>query len=201
MDSALVWLVLACCVIVNGASFSVYSFIVPLLMVNTGLPQAMTPFVLSCYGTGAFVGFYLGGHFGSRHPYAVLAASATATFLVLGALSFASRQPVVTVCLAVLLGLFGMASHPILISMAVRLAAGAPTLASALCTSFLNLRTAIGSWSAGLALESKLGVIGPVVVGTAVAALYFIPLGILALRQPSLEDSPVLHSTNQVKSN
>lgn len=185
-----VWLVLACCVIVNGASYSAYSFMVPLLMVNTGFPEAMIPFVLLGYGAGAFVGSYLGGHLGSRRPYAVLFASATATLVVLGALCFASQQPVVTVCLTVLLGLFGVSTHPILISMAVRLAAGAPTLASALCTSFLNLGTAIGSWSAGLALESQLGVIGPVVVGTAVAALYFIPLGILALRQQRFEDDP-----------
>lgn len=191
-----VWLVLACCVIVNGASYSVYSFIVPLLMVNTGLPEAITPFVLIGYGAGAFVGSYLGGHIGSRRPYAVLFVSATATLLVLGTLCFASRQPFVTVCLTVFLGLFGVSTHPILISMAVRLAAGAPTLASALCTSFLNLGTAIGSWSAGLALESELGVLGPVVVGTAVAALYFIPLGILALRRQPFEGGPVVASVD-----
>lgn len=102
---------------------------------------------------------------------------------MLGALCLASQQPVPTVCLTVLLGLFGVSTHPVLISLAVRFAAGAPTLASALCTSLLNLGTAIGSWAAGLALESEVGVIGPAVVGTAIAALYFIPLGLLASRQ------------------
>lgn len=184
-----VWLVLACCVIVNGASYSAYSFLVPLLMVSTGLPEVVTPFVLLGYGAGAFIGSYLGGHLGARRPYAVLFASATGAFLVLGGLCLASQQPVLTVSLTVLLGLFGVSTHPILISMAVRLAAGAPTLASALCTSFLNLGTTIGSWSAGLALESELGVIGPVVVGTAIAALYFIPLGLLASRQLTADAS------------
>lgn len=178
-----VWLVLACCVIVNGASYSAYSFLVPLLMVNTGLPEVVTPFVLLGYGAGAFAGAYLGGHLGTHRPYAVLFASGMGAFLVLGALCVASQQPVLTVCLVVLLGLLGVSTHPILISMAVRLAAGAPTLASALCTSFLNLGTAVGSWSAGLALKSELGVIGPVAVGTAIAALYFIPLGALASKQ------------------
>ena len=152
-------------------------------MVNTGLPEVATPFVLLGYGAGAFIGSYLGGHLGARRPYYVLFATTTGTFLVLGALCLVSEQPVLTVCLTVLLGLLGVSTHPILISMAVRLAAGAPTLASALCTSFLNLGTAIGSWSAGLALESELGVLGPVVVGTVIAALCFIPLGLLVSRQ------------------
>ncbi|MGF9646889.1 MFS transporter [Pseudarthrobacter oxydans] len=178
-----VWLVLACCVIVNGASYSAYSFLVPLLMVNTGLPEVVTPFVLLGYGAGAFIGSYTGGHLGASRPYSVLFATTTGTFLVLGALCFASQQPVPTVCLTVLLGLFGVSTHPLLISMAVRFASAAPTLASALCTSFLNLGTAIGSWGAGVALESELGVIGPVVVGTAIAGLCFIPLGLLVSRQ------------------
>lgn len=178
-----VWLILGCCVIVNGASYSAYSFLVPLLMLNTGLPEAVTPYVLLGYGAGAFVGSYLGGHFGGRHAHKVLFASAAGTFLVLGALCFASENTVLTVSLAVLLGLFGVATHPVLISMAVKVAAGAPTLASALCTSFLNLGTAVGSWSAGLALESELGVLGPVIVGTGIAALYFIPLSLLAVRR------------------
>lgn len=177
-----VWLVLTCCVIVNGASYSAYSFLVPLLMVNTGLPEAMTPFVLLGYGAGAFIGSYLGGHLGSHRPYVRLFAAATGAFLVLGVLCLASQQAVLTVCLTVLLGLFGVSTHPILISMAVRIAAGAPTLASSLCTSFLNLGTAVGSWSAGQALGSDLGVLGPVAVGTAIAALYFIPLSALASR-------------------
>jgi predicted MFS family arabinose efflux permease len=95
-------------VIVNGASYSAYSFLVPLLMVNTGLSEAATPFVLVAYGAGAFVGSCLGGRLGGRRPHDVLFASATAAFLVLAALCFASRQPVATVCLAVLLGLFGV---------------------------------------------------------------------------------------------
>lgn len=183
------WLVLACCVIVNGASNSTYSFLVPLLVVNTGIPEVVTPLVLLAYGAGAFVGSYSGGYVGTHRPYVVLFAAATGAFLVLGALCLASQQPVLTVCLAVLLGLFGVSTHPILISMAVRLAARAPTLASALCTSFLNLGTAVGSGIAGLALETELGVIGPVVVGTAMAALYFIPLGLLASRQRTTEGS------------
>jgi DHA1 family inner membrane transport protein len=37
----------------------------------------------------------------------------------------------------------------------------------------------VGSWIAGFAIASTLGPTGPVLVGTCVAALYFLPLGIL----------------------
>ncbi|QRN93558.1 hypothetical protein JRI60_30815 [Archangium violaceum] len=47
----------------------------------------------------------------------------------------------------------------------------------------INLGTAIGSWIAGIALETFLGATGPVVVGTVIAVLYFIPLGLLVARE------------------
>ncbi|QFU91790.1 MFS transporter [Amycolatopsis sp. YIM 10] len=174
-----IWLVLAGCVIVCGSSLAAYSFISPLLTTNSGLAAAAVPLVLVGYGLGAFVGSNLGGRLGARRPYAVLFTSATATFLVLGALCLFSADPIVTIALIVLLGLFGMATNPVLIGMAVRYADQAPTLASALSTSSFNLGTAIGSWIAGYALESALGATGPVLVGTCIAAVYFVPLVLL----------------------
>ena len=181
MRDARVWLVLAGCAIVCGSSLAAYSFISPLLTENTGLAASAVPLVLVAYGVGAFIGSNLGGHFGANHPYPALFISAGMTFLVLGALSLFSHYAVVTVALIFLLGLFGMATNPILIGKAVGYAGHAPTLASALSTSAFNLGTAVGSWMAGYALQSALGATGPVLVGTAIAALYFVPLTMLRL--------------------
>lgn len=178
-----VWLVFTGCAIVCGSSLAAYSFIAPLLTTTSGLAAAAVPLVLAGYGLGAFVGSNLGGRLGARHPYTVLFTSATATFLVLGALAVFSQHPVVTVALVVLLGLFGMSTNPVLIGMAVRYAGSAATLASALSTSSFNLGTAIGSWIAGFALETALGATGPVLVGTCVAALYFLPLTLLLRKE------------------
>ena len=90
---------------------------------------------------------------------------------------------IVTVILVVMLGLFGMSTNPILIGMAVRYADQAPTMASALSTSSFNLGTAVGSWIAGFAFASSLGATGPALVGTGVAALYFLPLMILLRKE------------------
>ncbi|MGV9774909.1 hypothetical protein [Streptosporangium sp. NPDC003464] len=69
-----------------------------------------------------------------------------------------------------------------LISLSVRFAGQAPTLASALSVSAFNLGTAVGTWIAGRALDSSLEATGPVVVGTAIAALTLIPTITIALR-------------------
>lgn len=58
----------------------------------------------------------------------------------------------------------------------------ASALASALATSSFNVGTAVGFWIAGLALQSALGTTGPVVVGAIIAALYFIPLSLLVVK-------------------
>lgn len=184
MRDSRVWLVLAGCAMVCGSSLAAYTFISPLLTENTGLAAAAVPLVLMAYGVGAFIGSTLGGHFGSHRPYPALFISAGMTFLVLGALFLFSHFAVVAVVLIFLLGLFGMATNPILIGKAVSYAGQAPTLASALSTSAFNLGTAVGSWMAGFALESALGASGPVLVGAGVAALYFLPLLVLFRKDP-----------------
>ncbi|MBU8868066.1 MFS transporter [Paenarthrobacter aromaticivorans] len=189
MRDARVWLVLAGCAVVCGSSLAAYSFVSPLLTQNTGIGAAAVPLVLVGYGVGAFIGSNLGGHFGAHRPFTALFVSAAMTFLVLGALCLLSRNAALTVILIFLLGLFGMATNPILIGKAVGYAHHAPTLASALSTSSFNLGTAVGSWIAGFAIESALGATGPVLVGTCIAALYFLPLTVLLRKERSPQPS------------
>lgn len=182
-----VWLVLAGAAVVCGSSLAAYSFISPLLTQNTGMAASTVPLVLLAYGVGALFGTNVGGRLGASRPYSVLFAAAAATFLVLVALALFSHSPAATVVLVFLLGLFGMATNPILIGKAVSYADEAPTLASALATSAFNVGTAVGSWIAGFALESTLGATGPVVVGATIAALYFLPLGVLVVKDRRAE--------------
>lgn len=177
-----VWLVFAGAAVVCGSSLAAYSFIAPLLTDAAGLPASIVPLVLVAYGAGALVGSWTGGRLGARHPWPVLFTAATMTLLVLLALAVFASLPGVPVLLVALLGLFGMSTNPILISKAVHYADRAPTLASAMATSAFNVGTAVGSWIAGFALESSLGAIGPAVVGGGIAALYFLPLGLLLVR-------------------
>ena len=147
--------------------------------------------MLLAYGVGALIGSNLGGRIGSSRQYGVLFASAAATFLVLIGLAAISHSPFATVGLVFLLGLFGMSTIPVLIGKAVGYADHAPTLASPLSTSAFDVGTAVGSWIAGLALESALGATGPVVVGATIAALYFLPLSALVAKDRRAESRSV----------
>lgn len=180
-----VLLILVCCVFVNGAVMTVYSFISPLLTDNAGLPNSTVPLVLVAYGVGAAVGSYVGGRIGDTRPLLLLFSSAGATLLIILALAFLSHVAVPTIVLVALLGLFGMSMNPVLIGMSVGYAKDAPTPSSAMCTAILNAGTAIGTAFADYAITTPLGATGPVVVGAVCAALYFIPL--LALtRTPNI---------------
>jgi DHA1 family inner membrane transport protein len=112
----------------------------------------------------------------SGRLWLALAACATTTGGVLSTYSY------IAPLLVALLGLFGLAANLVLIALAVRFAAGS-ALGSALRVSAFNLGTAAGSWVAGLALDSTLGVTGPAVVGTVIAALTVIPTTAIALAQ------------------
>jgi predicted MFS family arabinose efflux permease len=116
-----------------------------------------------------------GSRLGDARPHATTTAVAASTTVVLLAICLLSADPVPTVLLVTLLGLLGLSANPVLSSLAVRFAGVAPTLGVAMSVSAYNLGTAVGSWTAGRALDSELGAIGPAVVGTTFAALTLIP--------------------------
>ncbi|GIH61939.1 MFS transporter [Microbispora siamensis] len=113
------------------------------------------------------------------------------TTVLLPTICLLSGQAWAMVVLVVLLGFFGLGANPVLISMSVRFAGQAPTLASALSVSAFNFGTAVGTWIAGRALDSSLETTGPAVVGTAIAALTLIPTITIALTQRRRVAAPV----------
>ena len=181
LRSGHLWLALAACAATTGGVLSAYSFISPLLSDRTGLAAGLVPLVLVGFGVGALVGTLLGGRLGDRHPHATTVAAPAATTVLLLAICLLSGIAVPTIALVVLLGLFGLGANPVRMSMVVRFAGQAPTLASALTVSAFNFGTAVGSWIAGLALASGLGATGPAVVGAVIAALTLIPTTALAV--------------------
>ncbi|MFB7708941.1 MFS transporter [Streptomyces sp. NPDC056105] len=181
--SGRMWLVLAACATTTGGVLSTYSYISPLLTDRAGLASGLVPLVLVGFGVGALAGFLVGGRLGDHRPHATTISAAATTTILLLALCLLSRSVAPTIVLVALLGLFGLGANPVLISLGVRFAGRAPTLGSALTVSAFNLGTAVGSWIAGLALESPLQATGPAAVGTAIAALTLIPTIAIALTQ------------------
>ncbi|MEU0673826.1 MFS transporter [Streptomyces sp. NPDC006172] len=181
LRSGRLWLALAACATTTGGVLSTYTYVAPLLTGRTGLAAGLVPLVLVGFGAGALAGFLLGGRLGDVRPHATTVTAAAATAVILLGVCLLGGSAVPTVALIALLGFFGLGANPVLISLAVRYAGRAPTLGSALTVSAFNLGTAVGSWAAGLTLDSALGVTGPAAVGTAVAALTLIPTTLIAL--------------------
>ncbi|MEU2925795.1 MFS transporter [Streptomyces sp. NPDC007251] len=181
LRSGRLWLTLAACATTAGGVLSTYTYISPLLTDRADLAAGLVPLVLVGFGVGALAGFLVGGRLGDRHPYMTTIAAPAVTTVLLLAICLLSGYAAPTMVLVALLGLFGLGANPVLISLGVRFAGHAPTLGSALTVSAFNLGTAIGSWIAGLALDSPLGATGPAAVGTAIAALTLIPTITIAL--------------------
>ncbi|MCK9868784.1 MFS transporter [Nocardiopsis dassonvillei] len=183
LRSGRLWLALAACAATTGGVLAAYSYVAPLLTERTGLASGLVPLVLAGFGVGSLVGSVLGGRLGDSRPHTATVLAPLATTLILSALCFVSGTPVPTTVLLALLGLFGLGANPVLISLAVRYAAHAPTLGSSLSVAAFNFGTAAASWIGGAALTTGLGVTGPLVVGTAIAALTLVPATALALVQ------------------
>jgi len=183
LRSGRLWLALAACAATTGGVLAVYSYIAPLLTERTGVSADLVPLVLAGFGVGSLVGSVLGGRLGDSRPHTVTILAPLATALILLVLCFVSGASVPTTVLLVLLGLFGLGANPVLISLAVRYAGHAPTLGSSLSVAAFNVGTAAASWIGGIALGTGLGVTGPLVVGTAIAALTLVPATVLAVVQ------------------
>ncbi|GAA2787342.1 MFS transporter [Saccharopolyspora taberi] len=181
LRSGRLWLALAACATTTGGVLATYSYIAPLLTDRAGFQAGLVPLALAGFGAGALVGFLVGGRLGDSRPHATTIGAAGATTVLLLALCLLPGHPPSTGVLVALLGLTGLGANPVLISLAVRFAGRAATLGSALTVSAFNLGTAVGSWIAGLALDSALGVTGPAAVGTAIAALTLVPTTAIAL--------------------
>jgi len=175
------WLVLAATALVSGGFLAAYSYISPLLTGRTGLTDVAVPLLLVGFGVGAFVGTTVAGRFGDRAPLATYFAIAGGSALVLLLLIPLSGLAVPTVVLVILLGFTGMGVTAIATPLAVRFGHAGPSLAAALTVSAFNVGIAAGTWLAGVALESSLGLVGPSVVGLAMAVLGIVPLLVLAL--------------------
>jgi MFS transporter, DHA1 family, inner membrane transport protein len=181
-----VWVVYLATALFQAGLIASYSYVSPLLTARAGLPAKFVPLVLLGFGVGALLGTMTGGRWGDRRPFgtAIPAGVLTACVLAVTVL-WASNIPA-AVTFVVLLGATAFAATPILVAQALHAASGAPTLASALATSVVNIGYAGGSWLAGLALSTGLGLRGPALTGLILALASLVPLTLLAAVRPSV---------------
>ncbi|MFF4035421.1 MFS transporter [Streptomyces sviceus] len=189
------WLALGAAMLIMGGVLATYTYVTPLLTDRAGIPADAVPLVLIAFGVGALGGTTTGGRLGDRRPTVTTITAAAATALVLLLMIPLSGNPVTATLLVFLMGLTGFTVNPVVTALAMRFAGDAPTLTSALTTSAFNTGIAAGSAIAGTALDSSLGLTGPPLVGTVIAALTLLPLSALAVHGTSRKGRIVARSS------
>lgn len=172
-----VFLTLSLSVATSASLFVVFAYITPLLEEVSGIAPARVAWVLFLLGFGLSIGSLLGGRLGDRSLLkSLLLILATTGVLVLMRFSIASG--LLTAGVLFLWGIAAFAICPLLQTLVVNHASGAPNLASSFNQSAFNLGNALGAWigavllSAGMALRE---------LPVAAAGVMIVPLALFFL--------------------
>lgn len=158
-------------VVSSSAMFTVFTYIVPILQLET---QASTFFVtamLVLYGVGLAVGNILGGRFADRSMDLTLIGSLIAVMVLLVVFAVTVAVPLLVVPLIFLWGVASFALVPPLQAMVVQEAAEAPSLASAMNIGAFNLGNALGAMLGALMISAGFGLKAVPLAGAATAAV------------------------------
>ncbi|MFJ8429671.1 MFS transporter [Kitasatospora sp. NPDC094019] len=147
------WLAFVTSTLVIGATFSLFSYVNPILTGLTGFSAGSVPLLLVAYGAATVVGNTVVGRLADRYALPVLATglALNAVFLAGLALLAQSRVPAVGLLLGV--GLVGVTMNPAMVSRVQRIGGSRP-LVNTVHNSFITLGVILGSLLGGLAIDA-----------------------------------------------
>ncbi|MDH6449772.1 MULTISPECIES: MFS transporter [unclassified Streptomyces] len=175
LRSGQVWLTLAATALGYGGMFGAFSYVAYTLTEVGGFSSADVAWLLMMYGVGLVVGNLLGGRAADHDRDRALVLALTGLTLTLAVFGLLATSPTASVVLMFLMGVFGFAGVPGLITRVTDHAQGAP-LAAGANVSASNIGNALGAWAGGLAITAGLGYTAPLYAGalmvlTAVAVM------------------------------
>ncbi len=133
--------------------FTVYTYIQPILLQVTRLPETAVSAVLLVFGVGMILGNLLGGRLADRRPAGSLVVTLGVLAVVLAAIGLVMRSPVAMVAFTGLLGIAAFATvAPMQLWVLQKAGAAGRTLASSLNIGAFNLGNALGAWLGGMVL-------------------------------------------------
>ncbi|MFG1343351.1 MFS transporter [Xanthobacter autotrophicus DSM 431] len=162
-------------VVSASAMFTVFTYIAPILRVETGAASGFVTAMLIVYGLGLAVGNWMGGRFADRSLDGTLIGSLVAVVVLLVLFAGGMGSKAATVPLVFLWGIASFALVPPLQMRVVSEAAEAPNLASAMNIGAFNLGNALGAALGGAVIDAGLGYPAVSLAGaaTALAGLAF----------------------------
>jgi DHA1 family inner membrane transport protein len=174
-----VWLTLAATALGYGGMFGAFSYIAYTFTEVTGFSSADVAWLLVVYGSGLVIGNFVGGWAADRDRDRTLIASLAGLAATLAAFGLLAEGRVASVVLVFLMGVFGFASVPGMITRVVDAAGGAPLAASA-NVSASNVGIALGAWLGGLAISVGFGYTAPLYVGAVIVLLGLVVMVVTA---------------------
>ena len=166
-----VWLALAIITFGLGGTFACLSYLTPILTDVSGYSPTGATMLLVLAGLGMTVGNVLGGRIADRAPMPGLYAALIGVAAVLAAFTITSGDKVTAAVTVFLIGVGGFMVAPIMQTLIMDKAGGAPLLVSAAVQSAFNIANSIGAYLGGLVIAHGLGLVSPNLVGSLLAVV------------------------------
>jgi DHA1 family inner membrane transport protein len=162
-----VWLTLTATALGYGGMFGAFTYLAYTFTEVGGFPSTDIAWLLMVYGVGLVVGNVIGGHAADRDRDVTLVLALLGLTVTMAAFGLLAGNAMASVILVFLMGLFGFAGVPGMITRVTDFAHGAALAASA-NVSASNLGNALGAWLGGMAITAGLGYTAPLFVGAGI---------------------------------
>lgn len=174
-----VWLTLTATGLGYGGMFGAFSYIAYTFTEVGGFASADVAWLLMVYGVGLVAGNLIGGRAADQDRDRALVLALLGLTVTLAVFGLLAASPTASVFLVFLMGLFGFAAVPGMITRVTDVAHGAALAASA-NVSASNVGNALGAWLGGLAISAGLGYTAPLYVGAGVTLIAVLVMAVAA---------------------
>ncbi|MCX4758007.1 MFS transporter [Kitasatospora purpeofusca] len=147
------WLAFVTSTLIIGATFTLFSYVNPILTELTGFPVGSVPLLLVAYGAATVVGNTVVGRLADRYALPVLATGLALNAVFLAGLALLAQFRVPAVGLLLGVGLVGVTMNPAMVSRVQRIGGSRP-LVNTVHNSFITLGVILGSLLGGLAIDA-----------------------------------------------
>ncbi|QIY74292.1 MFS transporter [Streptomyces sp. RLB1-33] len=174
-----VWLTLTATALGYGGMFGAFTYIAYTFTEVGGFSSGDVAWLLMVYGVGLVVGNLVGGRAADHDRDRALVVALLRLAITLAVFGLLAGSGIASVILVFLMGLFGFASVPGLITRVTDFAHGAALAASA-NVSASNIGNALGAWLGGLAITAGLGYTAPLYVGAGIVLISVVVMAVAA---------------------
>ncbi|MGO4384757.1 MFS transporter [Specibacter sp. RAF43] len=166
-----VWLTLLIGVVGFGGFFAVYTYVANTMTDVAGFPADFMPVIVGLYGLGMVAGSFVGGKLADWSVLGSIFIMMVFIAVILVVYAFTVHIQVLALVMIFIIGASGSMLVPSLQTRLLDVSPGAPTLASSLNHSALNMANALGAFAGGLVISWGWGFTAPALVGAGLAVL------------------------------